>query len=221
MALTSQKRTKGDKDRDYAFISDLYCKGYEFREIAKKLNTVNPYSLSHVQVFNDVKLIVARWREYAAQAIDVLKAEELSKINKLEKTYWEAWERSLKPRLTKSKEIDGTPRKNALPGEEQYTITKQKKYEREEESDGNPAYIAGIQWCVNKRCEILGLDAPKKKQLSGDEDNPVVIKTEGGELQKIFSTLPEEKKLRIQEWLIDAVEMQRSQGAPPGNQGVG
>jgi len=27
---------------------------------------------------------------------------------------------------------------------------------------GNPAFLRGIEWCINKRCDLLGLDAPKK-----------------------------------------------------------
>jgi hypothetical protein len=45
---------------------------------------------------------------------------------------------------------------------------------RKEERDGNPEFLKGVQWCINKRCEILGFDAPKKNVLSGEDGQPFV-----------------------------------------------
>ncbi|MHC4984512.1 MAG: hypothetical protein ACYTF6_15275, partial [Planctomycetota bacterium] len=31
---------------------------------------------------------------------------------------------------------------------------------------GDPRFLAGVQWCIERRCKILGLDAPTKAQAS-------------------------------------------------------
>ena len=33
---------------------------------------------------------------------------------------------------------------------------------RKAEQTGDPRYLAGVQWCVEQRCKILGLNAPQK-----------------------------------------------------------
>jgi hypothetical protein len=38
----------------------------------------------------------------------------------------------------------------------------QKKTEREVESYGEPRFLQGVMTCINKRCDILGLNAPMK-----------------------------------------------------------
>jgi hypothetical protein len=33
---------------------------------------------------------------------------------------------------------------------------------REEHQTTTPAFLAGVQWCIDRRCKLLGLDAPTK-----------------------------------------------------------
>jgi hypothetical protein len=35
-----------------------------------------------------------------------------------------------------------------------------------EERDGNPSWLAGVDKCIERRCKLLGLDAPVKTDLS-------------------------------------------------------
>lgn len=35
-----------------------------------------------------------------------------------------------------------------------------------EQCNGNPAYLFSIQWCLDRRCKLLGLDAPIKAQIN-------------------------------------------------------
>lgn len=35
------------------------------------------------------------------------------------------------------------------------------------EETGNPRFLQGIQWCIDRRCKLLGLDAPIKNHLTG------------------------------------------------------
>ncbi len=72
--------------------------------------------------------------------INEAKAKELARVDHLEREYWEAWERSVGEHRTKTLKT--------------------------EEINGDPRYLSGIQWCINKRCELLGLDAPSKTDIT-------------------------------------------------------
>jgi hypothetical protein len=101
-------------------------------------------------VSNDIKLLVKRWRESALVDVDNAKVEELARINRLELEYWEAWKRS-----QRDKEAELT---ETQVGDKSYT----KAQERKEGQTGDPRFLAGVQWCIERRCKILGIDAPTK-----------------------------------------------------------
>ena len=91
------------------------------------------------------------------------KARELAKVDALEIEYWKAWENSLKDAEVFITEKVGTQKGTNMD-------KRGKEVFRREGQTGNPSFLAGIQWCINKRCEILGLDAPKRTDLtSGGE----------------------------------------------------
>jgi hypothetical protein len=83
------------------------------------------------------------------------KANELAKIDNLEREYWDAWERSKTQKETKSSKAKPDPT-DANVGR----VTEQ--MEKTEDLLGNAAFLRGVQWCINKRCEILGLDSMTK-----------------------------------------------------------
>ena len=65
--------------------------------------------------------------------------------------YWSAWENSREEKLTKrAQDRDGQKTTDV----------------KTETQAGDPKFLAGIQWCVTKRCEILGLYAPRQHQIT-------------------------------------------------------
>jgi hypothetical protein len=44
--------------------------------------------------------------------------------------------------------------------------TKVKQVKRIEGQTGNPAFLAGVLACIAKRCQILGLDEPRKMDIT-------------------------------------------------------
>jgi len=48
-------------------------------------------------------------------------------------------------------------------------------------SPGNPAYLSGVQWCINKRCQILGFEAASR------HINIDMSKLNDGQLQRLAS----------------------------------
>lgn len=160
----------------------MYCRGQTQQAIADYLE------LTRQQISYDLKIIFGRWRESATAAVEERKAAELEKINQLERTYWDAWERSLKPKESTrtSSTRAGTDRPDRLQAET-----------RSEQRNGNPSYLAGVQWCIDQRCKILGINAPVKlaatnadgtdKATINDDDRNKII---GFALQRLGITAP-------------------------------
>ena len=134
------RRSKAQRERDLAQISQRYLRGEPQTRIAETLD------VSQQTVSNDLKELQRRWQASALVDLNAAKAQELAKIDNLEREYWEAWERSC--------EDAGTVVKKAKEGgakEATQTIKGQA---------GDPRFLTGVQWCIERRCKLLGLDAP-------------------------------------------------------------
>ncbi|MCC6457266.1 MAG: hypothetical protein IT328_20095 [Caldilineaceae bacterium] len=150
--MAAPKRSKVQREYDLTRIAELYLTGHTQAEIA------NVIGLTQQIVSRDLATIQQRWEEQSTIALDAAKRRELARIDELERTYWEAWRRSLE-QVTKTK-----TKRNHM-GDEAIVIR--------EETSGNPAFLAGVQNCIDQRCKLLGLYAPAKAVVSGDKDNPV------------------------------------------------
>lgn len=138
-------RKPAEVARDRRNISKLYLRGKVQHEIAKELG------ISQATVSRDLKVIQEDWVKESAQALDQRKAIELAKVDALELEYWEAWKRSQQDAVSEVSEMstDSGGQK----------IKKQKKVDGQV---GDPRYLAGVMQCIDRRCQILGIDAPKK-----------------------------------------------------------
>jgi len=90
--------------------------------------------LTQQQISYDLKEIQRRWMA-SLDDFDKAKGKELAKLDKLEAELWEAWGRS------QNKKIKDTD-----------IIV---------DDSGDPRFLSGILKCIERRCAILGLDAPK------------------------------------------------------------
>jgi len=45
-----------------------------------------------------------------------------------------------------------------------------------ERAAGDPRFLNGVQWCITKRCEILGFDAPTKLEHTGKDGGAIESK---------------------------------------------
>jgi hypothetical protein len=126
-------------------VAEMYLRGEYQSEIAAKLN------VDQATVSRDLTELRKEWLDRSINHIDQKKAIELAKLDKLEVTYWEAWERS---------------QKNAETTIERETVKGTFEEHKTEGRDGNPAFLEGVLKCINKRCELLGLDAPKRTDLT-------------------------------------------------------
>lgn len=154
-------------------VSLLYLRGASQASIAEQLKTSQP------TVSRDIRYLMRLWERESVLTIDKAKARELTKINQLENTYWDAWESSKENAEVEVTEQIGTRRKSKQ-GEEQSNDSiipdRIKKNRRVEGQSGNPAFLNGIMECIKQRCKILGVEAPNKTELTGKDGGPVTWK---------------------------------------------
>lgn len=163
--MATTKRTEFQILRDKAFISDKLLKGSGPTAISLALNKRRPYNLSESQMRYDIKKIRAEWVKQYLQNYDQLRAQELARINKLEKESWKAWSRS---RRNKKKV---TKNETSMSAQGDFTGTQDKDSRKEvtERTPGDKKFIEAIQWCIEQRCKILGLDAADEIKITWQE----------------------------------------------------
>jgi len=136
--------------RDRRLIASLYLRGCLQAEIATEVG------LSEATVSRDLKALQQEWHESSLLDIDAAKARELARIDELERTYWQAWKRSCEDAETETARVVETA------GGRRRVAQKQTKCQA-----GDPRFLQGIQWCIERRCKVLGIDAPEKLEHSG------------------------------------------------------
>lgn len=198
------KRSPARKAADDKRAAEMYLQGSRYRDIADALGIDKSTVAKHIQS------LLEEWREDAVKDIALAKQLELARIDSLELRYWEAWEKSLKKIVSTSVKtrpsFPGLPnqsdrsgmnevdedlepearphhRVRPAPGDNQEIILE--RLIKTEATSGNPAWLQGIQWCINKRCEIMGLNAPRRVEASGPGGGP--IRTDASGVQTVIS----------------------------------
>ena len=172
MAERRRRRKPAELARDRRRIANLYLQGWLQADIGKELG------LSQKTISRDLKALHRVWREAALVDFNEAKARELAKGDNLECIYHEAWKRSCEDKeSTLTEKIDAT------------ASSRSKAQIRKEGRVGDPRFLAGAQWCIERRCKLLGLDAPQRQEITGADggDLSIVIrdKIEAG-LDKIY-----------------------------------
>ena len=147
--MPANTRTPVERERDLRELAALYLRGLTQFEIAQRLN------VSRQQIGYDLKVLQRRWQESALADFSAKKAAELARVDELERTYWEAWERSCQAR-----EVTTQERTQGVEG--QADAARLKAGVRKEPRDGNAEFLRGVERCIELRCEITGAFAALK-----------------------------------------------------------
>jgi uncharacterized protein YerC len=143
-------------------VSEMYLRGLYMSDIAQAMG------VDTATISRDLAELRKEWLERSVNHIDQKKAIELAKLDRLEVTYWEAWERSQRNAEIEITEQIGTRRKvKPKEGEAEgdaIVPERIRKTKRVEGQTGNPEFLKGVLNCITKRCDILGIDAPKKSE---------------------------------------------------------
>jgi hypothetical protein len=140
--MAAPKRTTTERERDRRLIAEYYLTGRSIYQITDELNARQDvtYTLSSKQVWYDLRLIRERWVKSGLRDFDKAQAQEIERIDRLEREHWAAW-----------RMVDPTDRTA-------------------------PSYLAGVMRCIERRCKILGLDAPVRQELTGKGGGPIETK---------------------------------------------
>ena len=132
----------------------MYLQGWLQVDIADELG------LDQSTISRDLQHLHKEWQQSALIDFDEAKAQELAKVDRLEREYWVAWKHSQKD--TETMRQEGTKKGDSIEPEKLIKIAKGQV--------GDPRFLNGVQWCINKRCEILGLDAMAQSQITWREE---------------------------------------------------
>ena len=149
----SKRRDAAQLARDRRRIAEMYLHGVLQADIADELH------IDQSTVSRDLKALQDEWRASSLVDINEAKARELARIDELERTYWEGWERSKRDAETKRSRATDVPGKGR-----QYEVDT-----TVEGQTGDPRFLDGVQRCIERRCRLLGIDAPSKVSVFGSK----------------------------------------------------
>jgi predicted transcriptional regulator len=172
----AQSRKKSEIARDRRNISRLYLQGITQMAIAEQLG------LSQSTISRDLFYIEKEWQQARINDIDENKKKELARIDNLEREYWDAWRRSQeksKVEVTRMQGKASRPDQTTTPAPD-----KLEKMSRTEDNVGDPRFLQGVAWCINKRAELLGLNSYKSVTFmgkAGKDGNELIVRVEYNE----------------------------------------
>jgi len=124
-------------------IARRYLRGDKQTDIAADLG------VSQQTISVDLKAIRKAWLESSLRDFDEMKAQELAKIDQLEVTYWEAWDKSLQDVTEQTQYANSDREGNPVP--ERAVINVRTGL-------GDNRWLEGVKWCIDKRLKILGME---------------------------------------------------------------
>lgn len=157
--MAAPKRTKIQREYDLKEISSLYLQGWIQAAIVDHIKKIRPYTVTQSTVSRDLKTIQERWLASSVRSFDEARAQELAKLDELERVAWDAYELSKEPivRRKTAKKVDGQTTEATQEVSLGY---------------GDPRFLDKVSWCIDRRCKLLGLDT----QIGDSDEKPFIIK---------------------------------------------
>lgn len=146
-------------------ISKLYLNGWSQYAIADELK------ISRDIVRFDLAAIEQEWRKEAIFDFDMRKETEKRKIDNLERIYMDAWERSV-AKKQKERTRQSMGRKGQGKTQTITTATTDRI-----DTFGDPRFLEGVRWCIDRRIKLFALDSEPASALPG---GIVVTAQQGG-----------------------------------------
>lgn len=166
--INTRKRYKKEQILRIDIISQLYKRGYSYREIQQEVKTrlnLEHYSLQTVH--KDIQTMLQEWRETRIENVEHSVQLELERIDEVTKEAWNAWEKSKNDYERKKAKQQRVP---VIEGEggEGSEIVKMEQQREEVICYGDPRYLEVIHKNSVERRKLLGLYAPEKKDVNGE-----------------------------------------------------
>lgn len=173
-------RPAGQRLLDLVREADWYCQGVPVMEIARRIG------LDQMAIHRDLRQIRTEWANRRDAFFGAHVAEELAKLDQLEKQAWQAWYWSTQKRKSAEREKEAMLTKDGQPvlmanGKGQKFITTNRRV-KVQSRDGDPRFLVIVYQCIDRRIKMLGLDAPVKvQQEAALRDLAQVVAAETGQ----------------------------------------
>jgi len=138
-----------NRDWQDAVIRGMYLTGKPVSDICAKVG------LTTLTVNRHLAKLRQQWLADSQEEHAIRVSMELAKIDHLEETYWDAWEKSKASRVKVAIKQQGDP------------MVVVEKTRSREKSVGQTQFLEGVRWCIERRSKLLGLDAPERRQIFG------------------------------------------------------
>jgi hypothetical protein len=152
-APPSQTKTPGHLERRKN-VARRYLQGQTQAEIALAFET------DQATISRDLSEIQKEWLTAAILDGGIWTARELAKIDEVERLAWTGWFRSQENAETLR------ARRHEDTGETEKVVRNQA---------GDAGFLQVILTCIQRRCDLLGLNAPKEHRVQGEIDIKTIV----------------------------------------------
>ena len=146
----STTRPSEQRLSDRSKLAGLYLHGVSTADTAVRVG------LTRRTVQAELMCIKTEWRTRTQIDFESAIAQQLDRVDLVEKYAFEEWERSLTRKTVETKQAVRTVNGQV----DRATL-------RAETGNGNPVYLARMSWCIEHRCRILGLEKPREVTPQG------------------------------------------------------
>jgi len=137
-----------------ARVWGFHLEGMTSAEIVKELRTAGINTTAR-RVEDDIQERIEQWRRTAREQVETYIARELDRIDKIEREAWAGWRRSQEDAVS--------VRSGGKDGDVETRIGQA----------GDARFLDQIQKCIQQRRDLLGMDAPKRTEISGRDGGPI------------------------------------------------
>ena len=182
------------KEARLVIVAELYSKGKSFRDIrSEAIRRLDLETYSLKTVHDDIETLLKEWRTQRIDDTDKAVTVFLERNRQHYKEAREEWDRSRQDRFRTDTKKKGVPVKGdpepGSDGNKIQTILKEEK-RIQELGEGDPRYMDLMLKCEEQRAKLLGLYAPERRILTGENGSPLVPGSSDMDIDKLS---PEEK----------------------------
>jgi len=181
------RRTAYQIRADRVFLTDLMIRGMSLERMADALAEARGYRLHFSTIRRELGIIIDEYKDRNDDLLDRHRQRQLMRLDAQEQEAWRAWEESKKDAITKQGErISGQPGQNGSAGGRERSLVKQAG------RVGNAEFLRVMLSIAERRCKLLGLDAPARNVLMNPDGSAIQPATPAAVL-----VLPEEQIHRL------------------------
>jgi hypothetical protein len=175
--VAANKRSKAERESDLAAMATLLAKGATQRQLAEQ------FDLALGTVSYDVKEIEKRWREHAAEAVDLWKGRLVASHDQVILESWQEWERSKADgeKVVEVTELMDSPDEGDGFGLATAGTAPERLLEVTRRTvtimgrTGDPRYLNTIETALAEKAKIIGAHAADKIEHAGKDGAPLLV----------------------------------------------